>query len=70
MVSTIAAGRVVYALRSLRRTPTYTAISFASLALGIAGAVVALSVVVSVLFRDLPYRRALRVSPLVAMREY
>jgi hypothetical protein len=56
MIPTTAASRVVYALRSLRRAPTYTAISVASLALGIAGAVVALGVVVSVLFRELPYR--------------
>lgn len=56
MAPMTAASRVVYALRSLRRAPTYTAISVASLALGIAGAVVALGVVVSVLFRELPYR--------------
>jgi putative ABC transport system permease protein len=56
MIPMIGAGRVPYSLRSLRRDPTYTAVSVASLALGIAGAVIALSVVASVLFRELPYR--------------
>ena len=49
---------VRYALRSLRRTPSFTCVAAATLALGIGGTTAIFAVVHSVLLRPLPFRDA------------
>ena len=49
-----------YALRSLRRSPSFTCVAAATLALGIGGATTIFAVVYSVVLRPLPFRDASR----------
>jgi len=64
-------GRDVrYAMRGLRRTPSFTAVALATLALAIGANTAIFSVVEALLVRPLPYRDADRIVTIDATRDY